>query len=195
MSELNTFNVLFMGTGVSTAIPNLGHILNKEKVCKVCEDATNFPSGKNKRNNVSIAVTYLDSEQKKRCLLVDVGKTMRDGCLKLLPKHDIHEVNGIILTHGHADAIFGLDDARDLQRCESVEVADATSPTGFSNGFRCISGILPIYLNKETMFTVEQVFACMCASYLCNVIFNILFDVMVCCLQSVDALTVTLCIG
>jgi glyoxylase-like metal-dependent hydrolase (beta-lactamase superfamily II) len=48
----------------------------------------------------------------KRCVLVDAGKTMRDACMRVLPKYGVANVDGILLTHGHADAILGLDDVR-----------------------------------------------------------------------------------
>jgi phosphoribosyl 1,2-cyclic phosphodiesterase len=157
MAKQSKFNVLFLGTGVSTAIPNLGHIFNKTN-CPVCIDATNRTDSKNKRNNVSIAVTYQDESEKDRCVIVDVGKTMRDGALSLLTKHNIVDISGILLTHGHADAIFGLDDVRDLQLCQSEDVPDPNNESGFVTGFRLVSGVLPIYLNRETMTTVSSVF-------------------------------------
>ena len=39
---------------------------------------------------------------------------------RILPQHGIAEINAIFLTHGHADAVLGLDDVRDLQRSEPV---------------------------------------------------------------------------
>ena len=115
-----SFKVVFIGTGVSTAVPNMNHILNGP--CPVCEDAMN-PLSKNRRNNVSVALIF-ESEGTEKCVLVDVGKTMRDSCLRILPKHGIKEINAIFLTHGHADAVLGLDDVRDLQRSQPVTVAN-----------------------------------------------------------------------
>jgi glyoxylase-like metal-dependent hydrolase (beta-lactamase superfamily II) len=50
-----------------------------------------------------------------QCVLVDCGKTFRDSVMNLFPKHGLREVTGLVLTHGHADAILGLDDVRDVQ--------------------------------------------------------------------------------
>mmetsp|Transcript_73688 Transcript_73688/g.144625 ORF Transcript_73688/g.144625 Transcript_73688/m.144625 type:complete len:329 (+) Transcript_73688:50-1036(+) len=152
------FDVIFLGTGVSTAVPNLQHIINTgPSPCKVCHDALN-PMSKNRRNNVSIAMTFLDSTGERKCVVIDVGKTMRDGCMGLFPAHGINEVSGIIITHGHADAIFGLDDVRDLQLSKSVKVKNET--TGEEEvGFKVLSGALPVYLNQETMTTVKSVFS------------------------------------
>lgn len=152
-----SFDVLFLGTGVSTAVPNLQHVINTgSRKCKVCHDALNVNS-KNRRNNVSVGILFNDETGVRRCVVIDVGKTMRDGCLRLLPQHGVEEVAGIILTHGHADAIFGLDDVRDLQISRPTSVKNSSG--GESVGFKIMSGALPVYLNNETMSTVKEVFS------------------------------------
>ena len=128
-SDAGKFKIVFLGTGVSTAMPNLGHILSDS--CDVCRDANTVPGSKNKRNNVSIAIIFnaessvdsdMGSKRKEKCVLIDVGKTMREACLSILPRHGIKEVAGIVLTHGHADAILGLDDVRDLQISKAITI-------------------------------------------------------------------------
>ena len=52
------FDVLFLGTGVSTAVPRIGCIVRPDQsqpVCKVCHDALRHNS-RNRRGNVSILV-------------------------------------------------------------------------------------------------------------------------------------------
>lgn len=161
---MTTFDVLFLGTGVSTAIPNLRHILDmgSEQKCPVCVDAMSNPLSKNKRNNVSVAIIFQESGQKK-CIMIDAGKTMRDTCIAQLLKNDVSEVHGILITHGHADAMMGLDDVRDLQRAQRVQVPDPLHPGQFTAGFRILSGLMPIYATTETLSTVSS-----CFPYLCN---------------------------
>jgi hypothetical protein len=48
------FNLVFLGTGVSTTIPKLSHFLSGS--CAVCNDAAARPFSKNRRNNVSALV-------------------------------------------------------------------------------------------------------------------------------------------
>jgi phosphoribosyl 1,2-cyclic phosphodiesterase len=154
--EKGKFSVVFLGTGVSTAVPNLQHIINSKPVpCKVCHDAL-APGSKNKRNNVSIALLFSDETGHNKCVVIDVGKTMRDGCMTLFPKLGISEIAGIILTHGHADAMFGLDDVRDLQTSKQVTVKDLNECD--VTGFQVLSGAITVCLNSETMATVKQCF-------------------------------------
>jgi phosphoribosyl 1,2-cyclic phosphodiesterase len=151
-----------LGTGVSTAVPNLQHVINQDSPrCAVCIDAFTSPGSKNKRNNVSIAILFEDSNQENKCVVIDVGKTMRDACMTQFPKFGISSVNAIVLTHGHADAVFGLDDVRDLQISRSAKVTDSEGVEHV--GFKVVSGPITVHLTEETMRTVKQ-----CFSYLTN---------------------------
>ena len=47
---------------------------------------------------------------------MDAGKTMREQCIRLLPRHGVRSLDALLLTHAHADAIHGLDDIRDFQQ-------------------------------------------------------------------------------
>jgi phosphoribosyl 1,2-cyclic phosphodiesterase len=147
----SSFNVIFLGSGVSTAVPELGHVLAGQ--CKICKDALENPSSKNRRNNVSIALTFQDTTGIKRCVLIDCGKTMRDACMRHLPVNGVEKVDGIVLTHGHADAMLGLDDVRDLQKSETVRMESGEI------GFRIVSGAMPMYMHQETMNVVSRTFS------------------------------------
>ena len=140
-----TFNLLFLGTGVSTSIPNLAHVVfcsnvrksgdkdtsqvhnvlstgkkNDEKnfkgPCRVCQDAFFNLDGKNRRNNVSVAIIYnetttnnscssnestlTDSEDtissKQRVVVIDVGKTARDAFLRMFPRFGLQTIDSIM---------------------------------------------------------------------------------------------------
>jgi len=154
------FKVIFLGTGVSTAIPSLYHIIVKEnKQCPVCLEASTNINSKNRRNNVSIAITFNEpNTNNHKCLIIDIGKTMRDSFLNILPKHNINEINSIILTHGHADACLGLDDVRDLQSCSKIAIPDPNNNNQSIYGFRIDSGPIDIILHQETMDTIHKQF-------------------------------------
>jgi phosphoribosyl 1,2-cyclic phosphodiesterase len=153
------FQVVFLGTGVSTAIPSIRHVLDmKENPCRVCDDAMNNQSSKNKRNNVSVAIMFNDENNKRKCYLVDAGKTLRDTCLSTFVKYSIQEVNGILLTHGHADAMMGIDDLRDLQHSRVVPVPDPMNSSKSIVGFQILSGPMNIYSTQTTYETVSNAF-------------------------------------
>ena len=52
-------------------------------------------------------------------------------------KHGIKKIDAVLLTHGHADAILGLDDLR---------------------SWSAFHGKIPVYLNKECMDVVSRTF-------------------------------------
>jgi hypothetical protein len=157
-ASASEFDVLFLGTGVSSGVPYLAHVVTGGNTCEVCLHALNVPGSKNKRNNVSIALLFNSViDGSKQCVLVDVGKTMRTALLTEFPRRKITNVNAILLTHGHADAILGLDDVRDFQKYEVCEVINpATNEKTL--GTKMLTGPLPIYLHKETMDTVSKQF-------------------------------------
>lgn len=161
---MNTYKVIFLGTGVSTAVPSLYHIVvcadAKDNECKVCKDAFHVKESKNKRNNVSIALQYQDPKSgDAKCVVIDVGKTMRDSLMATLPRNNIKFVNSIILTHGHADACLGLDDVRDLQHCTQVSVADPKNPGSYIKGQKVESGPIEVFLHQETFDQVKKQFS------------------------------------
>lgn len=148
--KYDTFTLLFLGSGCSSSIPQLGHLL-QEQTCSLCLEAHSNSSSKNRRNNVSIALLYEISGERK-CVIVDVGKTFRDSFLRYLICHRIETVNGILITHGHADAMMGMDDLRDLQHFEKVDLP------GGETGCRVTSGALPVYMHQATMDVVSSAF-------------------------------------
>jgi phosphoribosyl 1,2-cyclic phosphate phosphodiesterase len=85
----------FLGTGTSTGVPSIG--------CE-CETCTsNDP--RDKRLRVSIVIEH-DSQT----VLVDTSSDFRQQALRF----GLKRLDGVLITHCHADHIFGLDDIRPL---------------------------------------------------------------------------------
>lgn len=144
---LQSLEVVFVGTGVSTAIPVMGHFGD----C-ACKDAVENPTGKNKRNNVSLLLSAVlrggsnihPRQTRDVNVLIDVGKTFRQAYFETLIKRNIRHIDALLLTHDHADAVAGLDDVRDLQpwRTQGLDyICDYYVPT---------------YLMPETLRVLEQ---------------------------------------
>jgi phosphoribosyl 1,2-cyclic phosphate phosphodiesterase len=83
----------FLGTGTSQGVPVVAC------QCLVCQSAN--PKDKRLRASVMVEISG-------KRLVVDAGPDFRQQMLS----HDVHHLNGILLTHEHVDHIFGLDDIR-----------------------------------------------------------------------------------
>ena len=47
---------------------------------------------------------------------IDCGKHYREQALRWFPTYGVAQIDGVVLTHCHADAILGMDDLRCMQR-------------------------------------------------------------------------------
>ncbi|CDF40837.1 unnamed protein product [Chondrus crispus] len=140
---------IVIGSGVSTAIPRISCVMRPKPgdACKTCHDAVNNPSGPNRRGNVS-ALVRLGGKN----ILIDCGKTTRDAAITHFPKNGVRNVDAVVLTHGHADAILGLDDSRDIQHGSTKKEL----PNGETQWIP--PNPMQIFLNEETMRVCQTVF-------------------------------------
>lgn len=125
--------IVFLGSGTSGGLPTISHLLCSDELFQTLEVSTqkaiqisrNAAIGdprhnKNYRCNPSILIKYRPKRSHDTAvvydsnILIDVGKTFREAAIRWLPQTRIHHIDAVILTHGHADAIFGLDDLRSL---------------------------------------------------------------------------------
>lgn len=91
--------ILFLGTGTSTGIPQIG--CN----CKVCQSA----DSKDKRLRTSVLV--IEGEHS---VLIDCGPDFRQQMLL----HKVSHISNIILTHEHYDHVCGLDEVRPFREVD-----------------------------------------------------------------------------
>lgn len=87
--------LLFLGTGASLGIPVIGC------QCAVCQSHSHF----NKRLRPSALISIHGKK-----ILIDAGPDFRQQALK----HQIHQLEGILLTHAHHDHTAGFDELRAL---------------------------------------------------------------------------------
>ncbi|KAL1930839.1 hypothetical protein VTP01DRAFT_9976 [Rhizomucor pusillus] len=136
--------IIFLGTGTSGAIPNVSCLTEQPPTCKVCVSAMTPEGRKNMKKNTSMVVRFRKHsdppEARLRTVLIDCGKTFYESALELFPRYGIRELDGVILTHGHADACYGMDALRQWTLGASIQPS------------------IDVYLNAETMDTVRITF-------------------------------------
>jgi phosphoribosyl 1,2-cyclic phosphate phosphodiesterase len=108
----------FFGTGTSTGVPSIG--------CECGTCASDDP--RDKRLRVSILI-----EHGGQTVLVDTSSDFRQQALR----HKLKRLDAVLITHCHADHIFGLDDIRPLN-------------------FR--HGALGIYANERAWKDIRRIF-------------------------------------
>ena len=138
MSQIR--RILFLGTGTSGALPNITCLskgisqIKRSQDC-VCKNYFIHKNHPDVRKNTSLLIMINDNGVEKN-ILVDCGKTFRQSALEYFPLHNISRIDAVLLTHGHADAIMGLDDLREFTATNAI----------------------PIYCSKGTLKVVQQVF-------------------------------------
>ena len=92
--------LLFLGSGTSAGVPMIGCR------CDVCRSH----DPRDNRTRPSVLVSYADGDdlQTRRQLLIDAAPDMRIQMIR----HDVDRLDGVLITHAHADHIFGIDDLR-----------------------------------------------------------------------------------
>src|ERR1051326_2052196 len=107
-----------LGTGTSTGVPSIG--------CE-CETCTS-DDPRDKRLRVSVLVEHAG-----RSVLIDTSSDFRQQALR----QNIKRLDAVLVTHCHADHIFGLDDIRPLN-------------------FR--HGALGLYANERAWVDIRRIF-------------------------------------
>lgn len=109
-----------MGTGTSHGVPMIA--------CKCSVCTSNNP--KNYRTRSSILIS-----EDCRNILIDAATEFRLQCIR----NNVRRLDAVLLTHSHADHIFGLDDVRRFNWVQKEEI--------------------PVYGTEDTLKTVRNVFS------------------------------------
>jgi phosphoribosyl 1,2-cyclic phosphate phosphodiesterase len=112
-------NLTFLGTGTSVGIPVIGC------ECAVCrsEDPRNIRL----RSSLYVVVDGLH-------LVIDTSPDFRQQALR----HRIPRVDAVLVTHSHADHIFGLDEVRRYNTLQNA--------------------VIPVYAADETVADLKRIF-------------------------------------
>lgn len=96
---MTTTDFTLLGTGSSGGVPRIGNLWG----------ACDPDNPKNRRRRCSMLIERLNDEGK-TSVLIDTGPDMREQLLSA----KVTYLDAVLLTHSHADHIFGLDDLRQL---------------------------------------------------------------------------------
>jgi phosphoribosyl 1,2-cyclic phosphate phosphodiesterase len=107
--------ITFLGTGTSTGVPSIGC------TCAVCRSS----DPRNKRLRPSISVKVLAGEFTGATILVDTTPDMRTQVLRA----GITRLDAVLITHTHADHIFGMDDIRQFNFHQKQRIPVYGTPT------------------------------------------------------------------
>lgn len=94
---------LVLGSGTSTGVPLIGCD------CPVCKSS----DPKDARMRSSIYITCGDYS-----ILVDTAPDLRNQALK----YNLTRVDALLITHNHADHVFGMDDIRQFNRLQGAHI-------------------------------------------------------------------------
>lgn len=113
--NIEIVEIIFLGSGGSNATPYLSCLMRDPEGCNVCANAYKNPKCRNRRLNPNVALRYrssTDSSNSLHTIILDCGKTFYSACADKFKALKIKEIEAVFLTHGHADAILGVDDLR-----------------------------------------------------------------------------------
>lgn len=108
-------------------------------VCAVCKNSM-LAGSRNRRRNTSLLVCFDDEHGARKHVIIDCGKSFHDSAITFLPQHGVRELAGVVITHDHADAMFGMDDLRMFTLHRHIQES------------------IDVYLHEDTMRGVARVF-------------------------------------
>ncbi len=147
-------NLTFLGTGTSHGVPPIDCMLQHYASCPqgVCAQSTTDP--KHRRTRSSILLRWGDV-----AVLIDIGPDFRQQCLR----ENVTSLDAVLITHSHADHIFGIPDIRSYTRYNPVPFFGShESMTKIRSSFPYIfDGATPIGggIPRITTTTVDAPFA------------------------------------
>lgn len=141
----------FLGTGTSEGVPRVSCLARADLDCDICARAARARSGapeaeggcKDRRGNTGAIIRRWNAARGRHdVILLDVGKLWWESAIELFPRLGIDRIDAVVITHGHFDAMGGLDSLRDYTRPPIMEKGQT----------------LRVYTDLETFRVIERTF-------------------------------------
>ncbi|KAF8528032.1 beta-lactamase-like protein [Hysterangium stoloniferum] len=134
------YQFIFHGTGNSGSIPSIECLTasKNSKFCETCQSAITPEGKKNLRRNTGGILHVTQPNGEKGTIVIDVGKNFLSSAVEWFPKYGLRKIDGVLITHPHADAMNGLDDLR-----------------GWTSA---IQSYIDVYVSRDTFLQVQRAF-------------------------------------
>lgn len=119
--------------------------------CEVCR--SDDPRDNRTRPSVLISYADADDPQLQRQLLIDVAPDMRQQ----MTRHDVDRIDGVLITHAHADHIFGIDDLRRFNAVMDQPIDIHSEPSTLDVLRQMFSYILEKHKNVNASFVADLI--------------------------------------
>ena len=106
----------------------------------------------NYRNNPSLLVAPGNGKH----VLIDAGKTFREGALRWFPSLGVTSLDAVLLTHHHMDAAAGLDDIRGFQPWIGLYDKSASDSSPPPSPYRAVP--MPLYASQFCLEDLQERF-------------------------------------
>ncbi|KAJ4000270.1 beta-lactamase-like protein [Lentinula boryana] len=129
-SHTPSMEFIFLGTGTSSSIPHVDCLTQppydpndptSKPPCRTCLSTLTPGGKKNIRRNTSAVVRTKAQDGRDVTIVIDAGKTFQAAAVEWFPKHGLRNIDALLITHAHADAMNGLDDLRGWTLGESIQ--------------------------------------------------------------------------
>lgn len=103
--------ITFLGTGTSHGVPQIDCMLRDYRNCPQNVCRLGIEDSRHIRTRSSLLVSFGDKN-----ILIDAGPDLRQQCLR----EKVSSIDAVLITHCHADHIFGIPDIRSYSRKQNI---------------------------------------------------------------------------
>jgi phosphoribosyl 1,2-cyclic phosphate phosphodiesterase len=113
--------ITFLGTGTSHGVPSIDCMMHQFTDCPqgVCRESQT--DHRHRRTRSSILLRWND-----KTILIDAGPDLREQCLR----ERISAIDAVLITHAHADHIFGIPDLRSYTKDKELPLYGSPESVG-----------------------------------------------------------------